>query len=340
MYEALCSRDTSFDGVFIVGVKTTKIFCRPTCPARKPKQQNVEFFADSQAAMLGGYRACRRCKPLERKSSPPAAVLQLMEEVEQSPSTRLREQDLRDRGFDPSTVRRQFQKHFGMTFHAFQRARHMGLALHEIRTGSAVVHSQQNAGYDSASGFWQSFRKVFGEPPSEAQRVQAVQAKWIDTPLGGMLALANDAGLQLLEFVDRRALETEITELRRKLNCVVVPGEHSYLDQIESELEQYFAGEQLHFKTPIVLRGTPFECDVWKRLQRIEVGTTCSYQQIAHGVDRPSAVRAVGRANGKNCLAIIVPCHRVIGADGKLTGYGGGLWRKQWLLDHEQEHSV
>ena len=215
----------------------------------------------------------------------------------------------------------------------------MGQALQTIREGTEVLPAQLNSGYESASGFWSSFRQVFGESPSNAGRVNALAAKWIDTVLGPMLAVADDRGLRLLEFVDRRALETEIALIRRKTGCIVVPGEHPILDQIESELDAYFQGSNLQFETPVELCGSSFEQDVWRELQSIPVGHTHSYAQVARAVNRSEAVRAVGRANGKNCLAIIVPCHRVIGSNGKLTGYGGGLWRKQWLLDHERKHT-
>ena len=339
MYQALLDRDRGFDGVFFVGVKTTRIFCRPTCPARKPKVSNVEFFGDSRSALLAGYRACKRCTPLQVNSAPPASLLELIEAIEGHPEQRLRERDLRARGLDPSTIRRQFQKYFGMTFHAYQRARRMGLAFQEIRYGSSVVPTQQSSGYQSASGFWKSFRRVFGQPPSRSAEVQILSAKWIDTPLGAMLAIANDEGLQLLEFVDRPALETEIRTLQNQLGGVVVPGAHDNLVQIEQDVASYFSGESFEWQTNVALRGTEFERAVWRELLEIPPGQTRSYQQIADSVGRATAVRAVGRANGKNCLAVIVPCHRVIGADGKLTGYGGGLWRKQWLLDHEQANA-
>jgi len=153
-----------------------------------------------------------------------------------------------------------------------------------------------------------------------------------------VLALANDEGLHLLEFVDRRGLERELRTLRERFAHQVVPGEHKYLKQIGTELEAYFTGRALHFATPLKLEGTPFQHDVWSALRAIAPGTTKTYGEIAASVGRASAVRAVGRANGDNKLAIIIPCHRVIGANGTLTGYGGGLWRKAWLLEHERTH--
>ncbi|MCB0684203.1 MAG: methylated-DNA--[protein]-cysteine S-methyltransferase, partial [Saprospiraceae bacterium] len=126
---------------------------------------------------------------------------------------------------------------------------------------------------------------------------------------------------------------------RRRTGAVVLPGAHAYLDEIEENLAVYFSGKDREFSVPVVLHGSPFERSVWEALQEIPAGETRSYGKLAATIGRPQAVRAVGRANGKNCLAIIVPCHRVIGADGKLTGYGGGLWRKQWLLEHERRQN-
>ena len=339
MYKAFVERDSQFNGVFFVGVKTTKIFCRPNCPARKPKRENVEFFGNAKAALFAGYRSCKRCFPLQPQSQLPKPLESLVDLLDQESPPKLREQDLRDRGLEPSTVRRQFQKHLGMTFHQYQRARRMGSALQELRRGEHVLAAQQNSGFQSSAGFWKAFRQMFGDPPSNSEQVHLLAAKWLETPLGAMLAIADDKGLHLLEFVDRRALETEIASLRKSTGGVIVPGEHHFLLQIENELKNYFDGEDLNFETPVVFHGSPFETSVWKQLCRIDIGEKQSYLEMAKAVDRPKAVRAVGRANGKNCLAIIVPCHRVVGSDGKLTGYGGGLWRKQWLLDHEAKHT-
>jgi AraC family transcriptional regulator of adaptative response/methylated-DNA-[protein]-cysteine methyltransferase len=153
------------------------------------------------------------------------------------------------------------------------------------------------------------------------------------------LAVANDEGLFMLEFVDRRGLENEIKWLRKKTKSPIVPGNNVILEKIEAELASYFEGENLSFSVPILMNGTSFENAVWNQLLKIPTGTTASYAELAKGIENKNAVRAVGRANGKNCLAIIIPCHRVIGADGNLTGYGGGLWRKKWLLEHEREFS-
>ena len=153
-----------------------------------------------------------------------------------------------------------------------------------------------------------------------------------------MLAAATDRGLALLEFVDRRMLETQLKRMSHALGTSIVPGPNAMLEQTERELNEYFAGTRKVFEVPLLMEGTDFQESVWRELLTIPYGTTRSYGQQARGVGRDSAVRAVARANGDNRMAIIIPCHRVIGSDGKLTGYGGGLWRKKWLLDHEIKH--
>jgi AraC family transcriptional regulator of adaptative response/methylated-DNA-[protein]-cysteine methyltransferase len=215
----------------------------------------------------------------------------------------------------------------------------MGLALAGVRQGKSMLDVQLDHGFESGSGFRGAFNRLLGTAPSRAKGVDCLYARWIETPLGPMLALADDRGLALLEFVDRRGLERELETLQRKLKRSVLPGPHRYLDQIESELKDYFAGRSLAFETPLAMGGSTFQRAVWNALLAIPPGTTRSYAEIAAAVGSRSAVRAVGRANGDNPLCLIVPCHRVIGADGTLTGYGGGLWRKQWLLDHERAHA-
>lgn len=336
MYKAILARDSNFEGVFFVAVKTTGIFCRAICPAKKPKLENVEFFPSSGDALYAGYRPCLRCHPLDREKKPPELVERLRAAVEASPTRKMTDAELRAMGIDPSTARRQFQRYYGMTFHAYNRARRMGLALHEVRNGDAIIDAQINNGFESASGFLEAFKKVFGTPPSKAERAGCIQARWIETPLGAMLALADNEGLHLLEFVDRRGLENEILALRKRTRAAIVPGTNSHLEKIADELKNYFEGTAINFDVNIKVAGSPFEKDVWELLQKIRPGETWSYAQMAERLGNPKAVRAVGRANGRNCLAIVIPCHRVIRSDGDLCGYGGGVWRKKWLLDHER----
>lgn len=336
-FRALKRRDPSYEGIFVVGVKTTGIFCRPTCPARKPLRENVEFFPGARDALYAGFRPCLRCKPMSTTGNVPPLVERLRLEVERCLSEPLRDRDLVDMGIDPSTARRQFQRYFGMSFHAYQRARRMGSALAAVRNGSTILDTQLAHGFESPSGFREAFAKLFGAAPSKASGVDCLIARWIETPLGAILALANDSGLYVLDWVDRRGLEREILRLRTKF--AIVPGDHPMLDQADREIGEYFAGTRQVFALTLAPRGTDFQRRVWQALLQIPPGETRSYAEIARNIGEPKAVRAVARANGDNFRGIVIPCHRVIGSDGSLTGYGGGLARKQWLLDHERAQS-
>jgi len=338
MYEALVRNDRSYDGIFFIGVRTTGIFCRPTCPAKKPRPENVEYFPVARDALLAGHRPCRRCRPLDNGHQPPEWITSLLRRVDRSPTARIRDADLRAMSIDPSRVRRYFRRQYGMTFHAYHRARRMGLALSDVRRGGDLGTVALRHGYDSASGFREAFRRVFGAAPTGSGGATCLVGHWLETPLGGVLAIACEDGLCLLEFVDRRALETQITTLRRRLHAAIVPGRNDHLDAIADELTRYFDGTLARFTVPLVLPGTPFQVDVWRRLRMIPYGETSTCGVLAADLGRAGAHRAVGRANGDNRIAIVIPCHRVVRSDGTLCGYGGGLWRKKWLLEHEKRH--
>lgn len=340
MYRALSRRDAAYEGVFLTGVKTTGIFCRPTCKAKRPRPENVEFFANASEALHGGYRPCRLCRPLDSTRPVPPLVEQLRRAVEAAPDGRVTDKELAALGIEPTTARRQFRAYHGMTFHAYQRARRMGLALRDVRAGHAVTDVQLARGYESTSGFREAFARVFGAPPRGGRAAACLFARRIETPLGTMLALADEAGLRLLEFVDRRGLERELVGLRRRLKCAIVPGNHPWLEQVAAELAEYFAGRRLGFTVPLAPVGSAFQLRVWAELRRIAPGRTRSYAEMAARLGIPKGPRAVGRANGSNMLALVIPCHRVINADGSLCGYAGGIWRKQRLLEHERKHAA
>lgn len=338
MYRALVERDGSFEGLFYACVRTTGIFCRPTCHARKPKRENVEFAASIQDALHRGYRPCQLCDPMSGAPGDPNWLVPLLDEITSHPDRRLRDHDLRARGLEPPQVRRIFKKRYGMTFQAYQRACRLGTAMKALHGGAQTLDAGMDAGYDSDSGFREAFARVFGETPGRARGKALLGAAWIDTPLGPMLAIAGDEGLEMLEFVDRRALETELSALRQKVGSAVVPGDNAILQRTRTQLAEYFGGKRTAFDIPLKQRGSEFQLRVWRALCEIPHGETRSYADIARRVGSPAAVRAIGRVNGQNQIAIVVPCHRVIRSDGSLCGYGGGKWRKQWLLDHERHH--
>lgn len=335
LYRALLERDSRFEGLFLVGVKTTGIFCRPTCPAKKPRAENVEFFSDTREALLRGYRPCKRCAPLEPRGGHPPWLRPLLEEVAGERPPRLTDAMLRARGLEPSRVRRWFQAHHGMTFQAYLRALRLGRAFGQIQQGETVVAAALDAGYASLSGFTGSFQKATGRPPSASRTGRVVTVTRLLTPLGPMVAGAVDEGVCLLEFADRRMIETQVARVERHLSACCLPGAHPHLETLGRQLEAYFRGERRTFDVPLVLKGTPFQERVWEALLTIPCGATRSYQEQARLIGAPASVRAVARANGDNRIAILVPCHRVVGKDGHLTGYGGGLWRKRHLLDLE-----
>ena len=334
--DAYLAGDPAYDGVFFTAVKTTGIFCRPACPARKPRPENVEFFATVREAMFAGYRPCKRCAPLTAPGTPPEWVTRLIARLDVAPDVRIRAADLRAEGIDPGRARRWFKTHYGMTFSAFCRARRLSGALATIRRGGSVDDAVFESGYLSHSGFRDAFARAFGAPPGRGEAVDSVALAWFESPLGPLIAGADDRGACLLEFSDRRMLETQLKTLARRLGRTLVPGGHPVLDRLRTELDEYFAGTRRRFDVPIHAPGTPFQERVWRALLAIPFGELRSYEQIAVAIGAPKAVRAVGRANGMNRIAIVIPCHRVVGKDGAPTGYGGGIWRKQRLLDLER----
>lgn len=340
MYNAILEKDSSFEGLFFTAVKTTGIFCRPTCRARKPKKKNVEFFKTAKEALAHGYRPCKVCRPLEKPGKTPELIQSVMTEVTRNPSEKLKEQDLRDRGLEPNTVRRWFKKHHGMTFHTYQRMVRINTAFKKIQEGEPITSAAYDSGYESLSGFNESFRTVFGVSPSNLDQAGVIDIGRIETPIGPMICGAGKNGIYLLEFTDRRMLETEITTLAKKLNATPVPGPNKFITQTKEELTEYFEGKRSRFTIPLILNGTPFQKKTWEQLQNIPYGLTRSYKEQAQAMGNSGAVRAVANANGMNKIAIIIPCHRIIGSDGKLTGYGGGLWRKKYLLDHEKQNKL
>lgn len=338
MERAFLASDASYDGLFFTGVRTTGIFCLPSCPARKPLPRNIEFFPTVKEAVLAGYRPCKRCRPTQ--TSAPDWVRSLLEAVEADPATRITEFTLRQRGLEPARVRRYFLRNYGMTFQAYCRARRLGQSFEAIKAGGAIDDAVFDAGFQSHSGFRSAFARIFGKPPARANRGACIHMAWIETPLGPMVGGTTEAGVCLLEFTDRRMLETQFDALRKRFTLPVIPGESEHIAQLKAELAGYFAGKRREFTVPFKYPGTDFEQRVWNQLLNIPYGETCSYQELARMLGQPGASRAVGTANGKNRLAILIPCHRVVNHNGELGGYGGGLWRKRLLLELEQNSRV
>ncbi len=334
-YKAFIERDSSFEGVFVVGVKTTGIFCRPTCPA-KPKLENVEFFPSAKEAMLSGYRPCKVCKPLEKLGNPPSSIGRLLRYMEDNPTVKIKDTDLKKMDLDPNQVRRWFLKNYKLTFHTYQRMYRANNAFQHFQSGQSVTDIACESGYDSLSGFNSMFKNIIGTSLLHSKNKRIVNMTRIETDLGTMIAGATDKGICMFEFADYKLLELELRQLAESLKAPLVQGENPHFDTLRKQLDEYFKGERREFDIPLDLVGTEFQKKVWLSLLQIPYGSTTTYAKQAALLGKPSAVRAVANANGKNKISIILPCHRVIGADGMLTGYGGGIWRKKKLLEFEK----
>jgi AraC family transcriptional regulator, regulatory protein of adaptative response / methylated-DNA-[protein]-cysteine methyltransferase len=338
MLKALGARDRSYDGLFYAAVTTTGVFCRPSCPARDPRPEHVEFYATTREALVAGFRPCKRCRPLDPEAGTPEWAARLIGRVEADPAARVSDADLRAEGLDPAAVRRWFQKTHGMTFQAYCRARRLGDAFVALRAGDALDDVVFEHGWGSHSGFRTAFGKLAGAPPAAAAAApdgSLIRLAWMETPVGPLVAGAIGDALVMLEYPDRRMLETQLDTLRRRFGRPLAPGESPLFDRLREQLGEYFAGRRRAFELPLEYPGTPFQRRVWDALLRIPYGETRTYAELARELGAPRAARAVGTANGANRLAILIPCHRVIAAGGGLGGYGGGLWRKLRLLETE-----
>lgn len=334
-YQALLERASDYTGVFYVGVKTTGVFCISVCRARKPKRENVVFYRDVKSALDAGFRPCKVCHPAENAHSAPDYIEQALSLVRQQPKVRISDGVLRSHGLSPERVRRWFLQNHGITFHAYQRMQRVNVAIQELKVGRSATEVAFDSGYDSLSGFGYTYKQMTGTAPTERNEVIVIQR--FTTPLGPMFVCATERGVCLLEFTDRRMLETEFRDLQRLLKAKIMFGENRHTRQAEKEIGEYFLGTRQAFSLQLDTPGSAFQREVWQGLCTIPYGETTHYQALSEQVNRPAAVRAVATANGANRVAIVVPCHRVIGKDGTMTGYGGGVARKEWLIKHEQK---
>ncbi|TDQ27527.1 bifunctional transcriptional activator/DNA repair enzyme AdaA [Tenacibaculum caenipelagi] len=337
-YQALLEKKQNFVGIFFVGVKTTSVFCIATCRARKPKKENTEFFTTFKDALDNGYRPCKVCKPTENANEAPKQIKAAIKLIKENPKVKVTDYQLQKENISPVAVRRWFKKNYGMTFQSYQRMYRINVAFQELKNGKNATQTAFDSGYESLSGFGYTFKKIIGNSPKNSDIENIILISRLTTPLGPMFICATENGICLLEFVDRKMLETEFKDLQKRLKANIIAGENKHIKQAKTEIEEYFNGTRKFFSVKLETPGTDFQNLVWKYLQKIEYGKTSTYQEQAKRINNPKAVRAVASANGHNRISIIIPCHRVIGKDGKMTGYGGGIERKKWLLQHEQKN--
>ena len=324
-------RDRGWDGRVIGAVKTTGIYCKPSCPARRPKREHVEFFADAASARDAGYRACLRCRPDDfgRDREAVAKAVRLIEQSEEAPNlTDLAAQV----GYAPHHFQRIFTRDVGVSPAAYARALRVNRAKAALGENGTVTDAIYEAGYSGPSRFYADAKDRLGMTPSawrDGGRGETIRYVVKDSPLGPLLVAATSKGICRLTFdEDASVLE------RRFPNATVLPDDGTISAWAEGALMAIEHPTNTP-ELPIDVRGTAFQEAVWKELRRIPLGETRSYADIAAAVGQPQAVRAVGTANGSNPVAVLVPCHRVIRSDGSLGGYAGGLDRKRKLLAAE-----
>jgi AraC family transcriptional regulator of adaptative response/methylated-DNA-[protein]-cysteine methyltransferase len=326
------AKDRRFDGAFVTGVHSTGIYCRPSCPARPPKRENVSFYASPADAEAAGLRACLRCRPdaVARDEAAVAEALALLRDAEAAvPLEKL----AAITGYSPAHFQRLFKRAVGLSPAAFARALRMERAVDALSAGERVTDAVYDAGYSAPSRFYAASGGRLGMAPSAWRSGgKGVTIRWsvVATSLGNMLAAATDRGVCRLSFGEgREALESRFP------HAELIAGAAEFgalLEQIVAAVEQPGAP----YAIPLDVQGTAFQEAVWQELRRIPPGETRSYSEIAAAVGKPNAVRAAGSANGANNVAVLIPCHRVVRSDGSLGGYAYGLEIKQLLLDRER----
>lgn len=330
-WDAFGRRDRSWDGRVIGAVKSTGIYCKPSCPARRPKRENVEFFLDAESARSAGYRACLRCKPDEvgRDREAVAKAVQLIESAEEPP---LLAELAAVVGYAEHHFQRLFTRDMGVSPAAYARAIRARRAEAHLQEDKPVTEAMYDAGYAAPSRFYADARDRLGMTPSawrDGGRGETIRYVVTDSPLGSLLVAATDKGICRLTF------DEDDAALRNRFpNADIRPDDGTIAAWVEGALSAIDHPESAP-DLPIDVRGTAFQEAVWRELRRIPAGQTRSYADIAKAVGDPNATRAVGTANGANPVAVLVPCHRVIRSDGSLGGYAGGLDRKRKLLNAE-----
>ena len=325
-------RDRSWDGRIIGAVSTTGIYCKPSCPARRPKREHVTFYVTGEEARAAGYRPCLRCKPDEvgRDREAVAKAIKLIEQAKEP----LTLDALADAvGYATHHFQRIFKRDLGVSPAEYARALRNRRTEAALKANGRVTDAVYEAGYSGPSGFYSDAKERLGMTPSawrDGGRGETIRWTYFDSPLGQMLIAATTKGICRLTFDDSP------DTLRRLFpRATIVEDARGLKELIEGALEAIERPLAAH-ELPIDVAGTAFQEAVWRELRKIPVGETRSYAQIAAAIGQPTAVRAVGTANGDNHVAVLIPCHRVIRSDGTLGGYAGGLDRKRKLLSNEQ----
>ncbi len=339
-WQAVLHRDDSLDGTFVFGVSSTGVFCRPSCPAKRGRRENVSFFDDAQQAEQAGYRACLRCRPKAVDGNPQSALVRAMcRYIERHIEDRITLRQLaKEFRRSPFHLQRTFKSVLGVSPRAYIDACRLREVKQNLQAGQSVTTALYAAGYGSSSRLYERTATQLGMTPEKYRRgaVAAVVRYTIaDSPLGRMLIAATDKGICAIQFADSdRQLQQGLI---REFPFAVRRRDDAAMDQSRENLTRLIEGHENHPALPLDIRATAFQRRVWECLQRIPRGETRSYSAIAKKIGMPKATRAVARACATNPVAVAIPCHRVVRQDGESGGYRWGIERKERLLAMERQ---
>lgn len=328
-WNAVIKNDRHYDGKFFYGVRSTGIFCRPSCVSKRPKAENIIFFDSKEEAEAAGFRPCKRCRPDLEFFDPAMELADLARAIINHKFADRSElqRALNNLGVTRRHLTELFEKRYGLTPEQYLAQVRFRRAKELLDEGNKMTDIAFAIGMRSPSSFSTFFKKHSGISPSDyiAQKIQDYPYCFCDTPLGPVYITENQQGITSLKFVDSKIRSTQIEQKQKSF----------YLEDAKRQLLEYFVGTRRTFEIPLSVSGSEFQEKVWSALQNIPYGETRSYQQVAQMIGNDKAARAVGMANNRNPISIFIPCHRVIGKNGKLIGYAGGIERKRFLLELE-----
>jgi AraC family transcriptional regulator of adaptative response/methylated-DNA-[protein]-cysteine methyltransferase len=338
-WNAVVSRDAARDGEFVFAVSSTGVYCRPSCAARRPRRENVQFFLKPEAAEQAGYRACLRCRPKSfsgnAESDAAKAICRFIEQHLDEPLTL----DRLGREFhqSPFHLQRRFKAALGISPREYADSCRLRMLKRNLQAGDSVTRAMYDAGYGSSSRLYEKTAAQLGMTPDKYRRgaiAAAIRYTCADSPLGRMLIAATERGICSIQFARS---DGELMEgLKREFPFAARKADEGGLRSWVSALLRHMRGKGLDASLPLDIRATAFQRRVWAYLQSIPFGATKSYSQVAESIGRPSAARAVARACATNPVAVAIPCHRVVRQDGSMGGYRWGIERKKALLEMEQ----
>jgi AraC family transcriptional regulator of adaptative response/methylated-DNA-[protein]-cysteine methyltransferase len=341
MWAQVMARDLNADGQFVYAVKSTGIFCRPSCPSRRPRREMVEFFDSPALAQEAGYRACRRCTPTDRNAQLKkieAACRYIEQNIAGNNDATLSLGAIaRHVGLSPFHFQRLFKRTLGISPRQYQQARRAGKFRSALQTETSITDAIYEAGYSSSSRAYESVHGQLGMTPSAFKRKgQGVKISFsiVPTDLGKMLIAATPRGMCAVRFGESES--ALVRELKHEFNAAEIERNDRELSAAAVQMQELLRGKPAALSIPLDVQGTAFQQIVWKALRQIPRGETRSYAQVANAIGKPRAVRAVANACASNPVALVVPCHRVVQKSGNLAGYRWGVKRKAALLEMER----